>query len=461
MFEMSPGQLAALELALESANQGRFIFITGKAGTGKSTVLRQLRDKAACIVVAPTGLAAINVGGETIHRFFGLRVGPLTKGSVNSTNKFSLIDHADLIVIDEVSMVRADVMDGINWALQQTLDSTLPFGGKTVVAFGDMWQLEPVVGEDDKEFLDHNYRSPFWFDAKVFQPNLLGSVEIETCELDEVFRQIGHPKFIDALNHVREGSVFGLPYINTRVGMRPAPDETPVTITFGNKRAAVINDTKLGAIEGGSWIYEAEVQGVWKENEHPAPAKLELKIGAQVMFTRNGQVMECHEVRVDIGDGLTVPQTAVMGARTIFNGAIGVVVGEHTLGPIIELPDGTQVIPEITEWEKLKYSYNKEAREIGTTADGVFRQFPLKLAWAITAHKSQGQTLDSVALELEMNAFSHGQLYVALSRVKSFDRLYLKRSLTSRDIKVHPRVREFLKSKPLETLFEFDMEAFA
>ena len=211
MFKLSPSQSFALERLQSAAgsDQGQFLFVTGKAGTGKSTVLRKLRETVNCITVAPTGLAAINVGGETIHRFFGLSIGPMTKSRVRMMNDPRIIEHAQLIVIDEISMVRADTLDAINWVCQKTMDNTLPFGGKTIVAFGDMWQLEPVVTTEDETFIRDRYASPFWFDAHVFghKGGLFEdtTVEIETLELTDVFRQIGNPEFIDALNAIRSG----------------------------------------------------------------------------------------------------------------------------------------------------------------------------------------------------------------------------------------------------------------
>jgi ATP-dependent DNA helicase PIF1 len=451
-IELSAGQRAALvkSMGAASAGEGRFIFVTGKAGTGKSTVLRELRSRARCVVVAPTGLAAVNVGGETIHRFFGFRIGPLTRKMIGPSRKDDVIRAASLIVIDEVSMVRADVMDAIDVCLQKSCGNRRPFGGKTVIAFGDMWQLEPVVGEDVAEFIKKKYNSPFWFDAHVFtkraqQGNLVDeegfeSIALEVCELTDVFRQIGDPNFIDALNATRIGDPSGLSYLNRRAHASMAAGDQPVSLTFGNRKAEAINTMRISQLVSDSKTYTAIIDGDFGAKDLPAPTELTLKVGAQVMFVRN---VMCDE-------------------RMCVNGTVGEVVGFESDGPVVSLRDGDVVVATATSWEKIGYTFDIDKDEIAESVEGRFTQIPLKLAWAVTTHKSQGQTLDSAYLELEMPAFAHGQLYVALSRVKRFDGLFLRRALIPDDLVVNERVRAFCGYPVIErSPRKLRLEAFA
>lgn len=485
-MNLSQDQQAALARCM-TAEPGTFHFITGKAGAGKSTILRELRTKRACIIVASTGLAAVNVGGETAHRFFRLPIGPITAGRTSALDerKRRIIEAANLLVLDEISMVRADILDGINWTLQKTLGNKLPFGGLPVIAFGDMWQLEPVVTDDEKDFFKANYDSAFWFDAKVFKEtaslfdhdgidsvtlrklqNLadrpgtegerlaaLAAIErlkkknqpqycdgFETIELTEVFRQTDDD-FIAALNSVRVGSTEGLFYLNSRAGAWPDAPE-PISLTFGNKKADSINRERLNALDGDPWFSQAYTDGDFDLREAPVPAELHLRVGARVMFCRNISDWD--------------------GSKPIVNGDMGTVVDLSRNVPFILLDDGREVIAQKVKWEKTKYGFDLAENKLTTVPGGTFEQFPLKLAWAVTTHKSQGQTLDRVSLELEMPAFAHGQLYVALSRVRTFEGLFLRRKLSARDIVVNPRVVEIFGSKDLDALPPMrDLEAFA
>ncbi|AIE83508.1 DEAD/DEAH box helicase [Fimbriimonas ginsengisoli] len=431
---LSEDQQRAIDLIMEAAKekQGRFIFVTGKAGTGKSTVLKKIRDRARCLVAAPTGLAAVNVGGMTIHRLFGLKIGPQSRNKVNAMRHPEIAAAADLIVLDEISMVRADVLDAINVCLQKSLRNKLPFGGKTVVAIGDMWQLEPVVKEDEREWIEKKFGSPFWFDAEVFRAlpaqGELGEapsegISIETCELTQVFRQIGDPDLITALNAIRIGDPSGLAFLNQRVGIQAPLGEEPVVLTFGNAKAAAINRSRLASLTTESKVYTAAIGGEFDERDMPVDNEITLKIGAQVMFARN-----------------TVDEWGVQ----VSNGTVGEVVGFERNGPRIKLRNGNEIVATPLEWKKIRYAIDlKEGEKITEEVAGSFSQVPLKLAWAITTHKAQGQTLDSALLELEMKAFAHGQLYVALSRVRTLAGLYLRRGLNADDLIVNDRVREF------------------
>lgn len=435
---LSQGQQKAL-LAILNAGPGTFHFVTGKAGSGKSTVLRELRKTKRILVCAPTGLAAINVGGQSVHSLFKLPIGPLTRGRVTGQSypdKRALFRAADAVVIDEISMARCDTIDGINWSLQKTLGNILPFGGKTVIAFGDMWQLEPVVTDDDKPFIEHNYQSPFWFDAKVFKPDQAAldggePVDLVTHELTEVFRQ-SDPDFVNALNQVRVGDPAGLALINSRLHcLQEGPE--PVALTFTNNHAEVINKRRLGALDAEERLFTAQVEGEFGK-DLPAPMELNLKVGAQVMVTKN---------------------TSGSDGGYLANGTVGVLVGFFGGKPVLELRDGRITTVEPLQWGKVRYVFDAKENTLREDVSGTFTQIPLKLAWAVTTHKSQGQTLDGASLELECKAFSHGQLYVALSRVRGLDGLFLRRRITADDLVVNSRVREFCGIAPAV----LDMEA--
>lgn len=428
-IQLSGDQKNALDAALTAIrNKAGFVFVTGKAGTGKSTVLRELRATGQKLLVcAPTGLAAVNVGGQTIHSLFGLSTGVLTRGKTSAMRKPELLHAAAAIVLDEVSMVRADVMDAINFVCQKTMRNDLPFGGKPVIAFGDMFQIEPVVTEDVQAYFKAKYKSPFWFDGHTFAPeqgNFDGTeaLPIQIHQLEQVFRQKGNPEFIDALNAIRIGDPSGISYINQRVRLQTPAGEDPVAITFTNNKAAAINAQRLQQLPSEEKVYEAQIEGEWKDSEYPTPATIALRIGAQVMVTRN----------IQGDDGF------------ISNGAIGEVLEFTNDGPMVQLRDGREVVITATEWKKKAYAYDEKEDKLDEADAGSFTQIPVKLAWAITAHKSQGQTIGSACvLELESQSRTHGQAYVALSRVRSFDDLYLRRALRADDLVVNDRVREF------------------
>lgn len=424
---LSRGQQDALLRTLNAA-PGDFYFVTGKAGAGKSTVLRELIQARRCIVCAPTGIGAINVRGVSMHSAFKLPVGPIVKSRIKGISwddDVRVIEMADIIVIDEISMVRADLLDGLNWQLQKTLRNKAPFGGKAIVAFGDMCQLNPVVKDEDKEFIRQHYRSEFWFDAKVLQPPMQATLEdpeepstrIQICELDEVFRQ-RDPEFVDALNKIRLGDPSGLDFINRRAGILPPKEAMPVALTYTNARADIINAERLAALPGNILEFNAIIDGDFGK-ERPVPETLALKVGAQVMFTRN------------LGGGVA-------------NGTVGEIIGFKGDAPIITLRDGTLVLAERQRWDRIEYVLDAETKIMAEEVKGYYSQYPIKLAWAITTHKAQGQTLEAAVLELEMPTFTHGMLYVALSRVQTFEGLYLRRKLAPKDIRFSPRVREFM-----------------
>ena len=416
---------AIIACASAAGETGKFVFVTGKAGSGKSTVLRALRDSMKIVVAAPTGIAAINVGGITCHRLFNLKIG-LSDPQHNPPAK-EFVEDAEAIVIDEISMVRADALDAIDTSLRKRMNCVKPFGGKTVLAFGDLWQLPPVAKHKEWQHRVADYPSPFFFDAKVFRGGQEGlgfdvtpPAQIQTIELTQVFRQIGDPAFIDALNLIRVGDPAGLAYINTRAGIRPSAADMPVTIVMTNQRADEINEARLATLATESRVYEAEINGDFGE-DYPVASALNLKIGAQVMFARN---FICEH---------TMEQ--------VMNGMVGEVVGFGDYGPFVRLANGVEVQAVPQKWEKR--TYEKGEAGLDEKIVGVFEQVALKLAWAISTHKIQGQTLESAFIEIEQQSRTHGQTYVALSRVKSMDGLFLRRPLTRSDIHIDPAVRTF------------------
>ena len=424
---------AVIQCATAAGEGGKFVFVTGKAGTGKSTVLRALRDSLNIVVAAPTGIAAINVSGVTCHRLFNLKTG--LSDPRRALPAKDVVKYADAVVIDEVSMVRADMMDAIDHSLRKRMECDRPFGGKTILAFGDLWQLPPVATREEWQHRAATYPSPFFFHAQVFtgQSEGLGfdtdPVSIKTVELNEVFRQIGDPQFVDALNLIRMGDVAGLTYINTRAGIKPSPVDMPVTIVMTNKRADEINDARLSTLDTESRIYEPEIEGEFGDDV-PVARKLNLKVGAQVMFAKN---MACE----------------VTGEYAA-NGMVGEVIAFGQYGPFVRLANGNEIQATPQKWEKK--TYEKGENGLAEKVDGVYEQIPLKLAWAISTHKSQGQTLESAVIEVESASRTHGQTYVALSRVKSMEGLFLRRALNKFDLCIDHAVKAFF-SPPTPSRF--------
>ncbi|MBS1722219.1 MAG: AAA family ATPase [Armatimonadetes bacterium] len=411
-------QLAALH-DIEQGPAGRFIFVTGRAGTGKSTLLREFvsGSRLRCVVVAPTGLAAIQVGGQTIHSFFGFPLGPLTNDKElvheyrRSHPKRKLMENLDCLVIDEVSMVRADVLDAIDFSLRQnTGNNNLPFGGKTIVAFGDIRQLEPVVtGGADQEMISDRFASAFFFDAEA-----LRSTGIDVWNLETVYRQRDE-EFLWALERVRLGDPYELSYFNERVGATLENPHT-VTLTATNAKANSINQRRLAALAGTPKVFKGESTGAF-DRDFPSDPLLMLKPGAQVMFVKNGKEWS--------------------------NGTLGTVRSLHDGYVVVDAPGSGTVAVEPEKWEKSRYTWDSFSSRIGKEVVGEYSQLPLKLAWAVTIHKSQGLTLASALIDLDQRAFAHGQVYVALSRCRSIEGLSLARPIRPEDLVVNPRVAEF------------------
>ncbi len=406
---------------------GQFVFVTGRAGTGKSTLLREFvgATDAAKVVVAPTGLAAVNVGGQTIHSFFNFHLGSLERDPdqipifKKNGPKHKLIKKLEILIIDEISMVRADLLDAIDASLRWNRGEDKPFGGVTVLAVGDPWQLEPIVGSPaEAEFLGHLYASPFFFDSHVVKETGMDILELHT-----VFRQTD-PEYLWALDRIRKGDTSELDFFNDRVGAEIQGDHA-LTLTITNARAHSINLTRLSQIAGQARQYSSTIEGNFGR-ELPTDQTLSLKVGAQVMFVKNG--------------------------KNWVNGTLGSVVKleDHSLEVLTQ--DGKTVEVERETWEKTRYAWNRATFRIESEPVGSFTQFPVRLAWAVTTHKSQGLTLNNLIVDLDRPAFSHGQTYVALSRGRTREGLSLRRPVLPKDVIVDQRVLEFASSSGLSLL---------
>ena len=416
--ELTPEFLRALELMEQT---GRCLFITGKAGTGKSTLLRYFRAKTKknVVVLAPTGVAAINVEGQTIHSFLRLPPRFIQKEDIRRISRNRrVIERLDTLVIDEASMVRADLMDAVDWALRLNRDQpNIPFGGVQVILFGDLFQLPPVVDRDMTEVFGQRYDSPYFFSAGVVR-----QIGLECLELTKIYRQ-REPNFIELLNKIRDNRFdpSDLDRLNERVAAGPPIQNGDfVTLTTTNKRAGEINQSRLGALPGRAFQYHANVTGEFEEALYPNERALLLKKGAQVMLIKND------------------------ANKRWVNGTIGHV--EHLSDHAVTVSvDGRSHDVPLATWKKIRYVYNEGTDRIESKEIGSFEQYPIKLAWAITIHKSQGQTFDQVLIELGDGAFAHGQVYVALSRCSSFSGLRLKRPVTASDVIFDERILDFKK----------------
>jgi ATP-dependent exoDNAse (exonuclease V) alpha subunit len=402
------------------------LFITGRAGTGKTTLLHEFVATTAkrVAVCAPTGVAALAVGGQTIHSLLRLPLGIIGDRELGFIPKESLavLANLDALVIDEVSMVSADVVDAIDRRLRQAKRRrNSPFGGIQMIMFGDPYQLSPVVsGQAEKAyFLDH-YRSSWFFDAKVWL-----NTEMTTFELDTIHRQ-ADGEFRAVLNALREGRMdpeMGR-MLNER-GMREPDDPELITLTTTNASVTRINSIALERLEGKAKIAHADIEGDFgSTSAYPADEQLVLKPGARVMFLRN--------------------DTAGPDGPRFVNGTIGTVTKiTDTVGVDI---DGEGVLVEPVTWEKIRYEYSPATKTISHDVVAEFTQFPLRLAWAVTIHKAQGKTLDAAVIDLGQRAFAPGQTYVAFSRLTSLDGLYLKRPLSPSDIIVDQDVLRFMSN---------------
>ena len=416
---------------------GRNIFLTGKAGTGKTTFLHNLKEHASkrMVVTAPTGVAAINAAGVTIHSFFQVSFGPLipdyqptetidgvrrTKINRFSKEKINIIRSMDLLVIDEISMVRADLLDGIDSTLRRFRNRNLPFGGVQLLMIGDLQQLSPVVKEDEWRLLQKYYDTPYFFSSRALQ-----KTDYVSIELKHVFRQ-KDKIFIDLLNKIRDNKLDET--VITALKARYQPDFDAdnfgyIILTTHNYKAHQINTSRLDRIKAKSHTFKAQVWGNFPEYTFPTDAQLTLKEGAQVMFVKNDPNPE----------------------KLFYNGKIGTVTEIDDDTVVVQCEgDEESITVKPLEWEKAKYALDDETKEIKETVEGTFTQLPLKLAWAITIHKSQGLTFEKAVIDAQ-EAFAHGQVYVALSRCKSLEGLVLSTPVLSKSIKYDQTIDRFTK----------------
>jgi len=408
-------------------NTDKNVFITGKAGTGKSTLLNYFRSitKKNIVVLAPTGVSAININGETIHSFFGFKPNVTIQNIRKlSPKEAKIYRELDTIIIDEISMVRADLLDCVDYFLRLNgRHKNKPFGGIQMVFIGDLYQLPPVVTSTEKELFTKRYKSQYFFDADVIK-----DLPLEFIELEKVYRQKDE-RFIRLLNEIRNNTISeeSLALLNSRLGVEFAEDSGYVVYLAPlNATVNKINKERLNNLEGKLYKWEADIKGDLDESSCPGDPILFLKKGAQVMMLNNDSK-----------------------GRWV-NGSIGKVVGiessKKEKEDIIEVqfPDGRieEVLPYT--WEVFHYRYNEEKKMIETESVGSFTQYPLKLAWAVTIHKSQGKTFDKVIIDLERGVFAPGQVYVALSRCTSFEGIILKKPIKKGHIRLDKRIVEFL-----------------
>ena len=417
-------------------NTGRSIFLTGKAGTGKTTFLKKVveQSRKRPIVVAPTGVAAINAGGVTIHSFFQLPFSPFVPGAkVESKFDFGrekrkIISSIDLLIIDEISMVRADLLDAVDSVLRRFRDHALPFGGVQLLMIGDLAQLTPVVTPEDERMLKPYYDTPYFFGSKALQ-----QIDYVTIQLEKVYRQQDE-SFVSLLNEVRNGhpSAETLRSLNSRVldakygRSAPQPPNLggleAIRLTTHNNLANSYNESELRRLPGPSYHFRAEVKGTFPDYSYPTAETLELKQGAQVMFIKNDASAE----------------------HRYYNGRIGRVVeiGDTRLSVYCE-GDAEPIEVEPLEWENTRYTLNEKTREIEAEVQGTFKQLPLRLAWAITIHKSQGLTFDRAIIDANQS-FAPGQVYVALSRCRTLESLVLASPLQAHAIINDERVDQYI-----------------
>lgn len=404
----------------------RPLFVTGKAGTGKSTLLQLFRNttRKKAVVLAPTGVAALNVKGQTIHSFFGFPPRLIDPRDIKKKKVRKLYQNLEVLIIDEISMVRADILDSIDVFLRVNREDRRPFGGVQLVLFGDLFQLPPIVASPtEQQYFQIYYQSPYFFSAKVFAQGF----DMEIVELQHVYRQEQRHflRLLDAirLNRIDESDLEDL---NTRFMPDFEPEDHYITLSARNATVDSINQRELSKIREPALYYTAFVGGEFNPQFFPTELRLELKIGAQVMFLKND------------------PE------RRYVNGTIGKIVElkpDRIVSQILK-PDGglEEIEVERAEWEILRYKLNESNPDkIETEVLGTFEQYPLRLAWAITIHKSQGKTFDKVIIDLGRGAFEHGQTYVALSRCRTLEGIVLRERLKPNDILTDERVVEFFE----------------
>lgn len=413
------------------------LFLTGKAGTGKTTFLREVvrYTKKKCIVLAPTGIAAVNAGAMTIHSFFQFGLGPFVQGVIEpksdfriNKSKLELIRHLQLLIIDEVSMVRADLMDHIDVELRRIRRNSKPFGGVQLLMIGDLQQLPPIAHGGEDELLRQYYKTLYFFSSAA-----LKSMKYSCIELKNVYRQTdGH--FIDILNHARNCTLTSqdISDLNARyvLGFSPKPEDGYIRLMTHNRQVDYVNETELEKLDSKPYTFVAAVTGTFPEESYPTADSLTLKKGAQVMFIKND------------------PE------RRFINGTLGEVKSIDKNSIAVRLAEsGTVIDVEPVEWQNIRYQFDEESNEISSKQIGRFKQYPLKAAWAITVHKSQGLTFDKAIIDVHA-AFSPGQAYVALSRCRTLDGLVLSSPVSASVFMRDNAVDAYMNyiSRPVEEL---------
>ena len=423
-ISLSPEFNGALD---EMEQSDRHLFITGRAGTGKSTLLNLFvsTTKKRAVVLAPTGIAALNVKGQTIHSFFRLPPKMLDKSEITKRKNHRIYKKLDTIIIDEISMVRADMLDLIDYFLQVNREVAKPFGGVQMIFFGDLYQLPPIIANPvEREIITSRYESPYFFSSLV----LSDRDSYDIIELQKVFRQ-EEKHFIRILDNIRmrDFDYDDMETLNERHLPDSAEQDFYITITTRNATVNEINTKRLAEINMPSFYYEAKTTGVFNPKIYPTGSILEFKIGSQVMFIKNDP--EKNFVNGTIGKIIDLDQDSIK-------------VAIQTREEEIKYIDVVRL-----EWEMTKYALDEKNNKVVSESIGSFVQYPLKLAWAITVHKSQGQTFDRAIIDIGKGAFEYGQTYVALSRCRTLDGVILKRPIKPSDVIVDERVTEFYQRR--------------
>lgn len=433
-------QMQALEIVRDT---NASFFLTGRAGTGKTTFLHYIREHVdkQFIVLAPTGIAAIVAGGVTIHSMFGMPLTPITKDTQFQINegKWHVLKRVDTIIIDEISMVRCDIIDGIDTVLRTAMKNDQPFGGKQMIFSGDLYQLEPVVERNETELIDffqseYGTITPYFYHAHVFQ-----RIKLPKIDFTKIYRQNGI-EFQNMLNNIRHGRIYSeeISKIN-EIGLKNNECETKeqLILTSRNDTAEYINQSHLEAIQAPVFTYRGIIEGIFQKNSFPAPEELILKVGTRVMFTHNDTTHKW------------------------VNGTVGTISKLTPQSISVLLDNDAEVSVNLVEWENLRYKYNRNTRKLEHEVIGTFKQYPLKLAWAITIHKSQGMTFDKLKLDLSTGVFMPGQLYVALSRVCSLEGLYLTSPIRLHYIMSKPEIDKFLSDYNDISIISKDIKEYA